>query len=193
MERTKSINETLQLVKAHLPAPGAELGVYTFLAPEDLWTGTVDTQRQFVVVAEEDNAGGNAAFLMIVLSDGPVYIAELCDSQTEQAAARDTLDLREENLICYCAADFPKFMEIMKLYLAVYQTVAEAVPEGEDSELYSEAEQELRQQIEAIDPTAIADENGLWSTMLEEFGSGMTHTSHTKNRHIIGSYATLGI
>ena len=110
---------------------------------------------------------------MIVLSDGPVYIAELCDSQTEQAAARDTLDLREENLICYCAADFPKFMEIMKLYLAVYQTVAEAVPEGEDSELYSEAEQELRQQIEAIDPTAIADENGLWSTMLEEFGSGM--------------------
>ncbi len=173
MERTKSINETLQLVKAHLPAPGAELGVYTFLAPEDLWTGTVDTQRQFVVVAEEDNAGGNAAFLMIVLSDGPVYIAELCDSQTEQAAARDTLDLREENLICYCAADFPKFMEIMKLYLAVYQTVAEAVPEGEDSELYSEAEQEIRQQIEAIDPTAIADENGLWSTMLEEFGSGM--------------------
>ena len=115
------------------------------MAPEDLWTGTVDTQRQFVVVAEEDNAGGNAAFLMIVLSDGPVYIAELCDSQTEQAAARDTLDLREENLICYCAADFPKFMEIMKLYLAVYQTVAEAVPEGEDSELYSEAEQELRQ------------------------------------------------
>ena len=110
---------------------------------------------------------------MIVLSDGPVYIAELCDSQTEQAAARDTLDLREENLICYCAADFPKFMEIMKLYLAVYQTVAEAVPVGEDSELYSEAEQELRQQIEAIDPTAIADENGLWSTMLEEFGSGM--------------------
>ena len=81
--------------------------------------------------------------------------------------------MREENLICYCAADFPKFMEIMKLYLAVYQTVAEAVPEGEDSELYSEAEQELRQQIEAIDPTAIADENGLWSTMLEEFGSGM--------------------
>lgn len=93
--------------------------------------------------------------------------------RTTQAAARDTLDLREENLICYCAADFPKFMEIMKLYLAVYQTVAEAVPEGEDSELYSEAEQELRQQIEAIDPTAIADENGLWSTMLEEFGSGM--------------------
>ena len=84
MERTKSINETLQLVKAHLPAPGAELGVYTFLAPEDLWTGTVDTQRQFVVVAEEDNAGGNAAFLMIVLSDGPVYIAELCDSQTDR-------------------------------------------------------------------------------------------------------------
>ena len=45
MEQTKEINKTLRMVRTHLPAPGTELGIYTFwhqmpsgLAP---WTHSV--------------------------------------------------------------------------------------------------------------------------------------------------------
>ena len=115
MEQTKEINKTLRMVRTHLPAPGTELGIYTFLAPDALWIGTVDAQRPFVVVAEEYVGGENGTFLLIVLSDGPVYVAELDGSMAKKPDYRDALDLQEENLIDYCAADFPKFMEIRTL------------------------------------------------------------------------------
>lgn len=88
---------------------------------------------------------------------------------------RDALDLQEENLIDYCAADFPKFMEIMRLYMTAWK---KAVAVGaayfeEDDAYFEQAERVLRQQIAAIDPTAIADAESLWSTMAEEFGYGM--------------------
>lgn len=43
----------------------------------------------------------------------------------------------------------------------------------EDDAYFEQAERVLRQQIAAIDPTAIADAESLWSTMAEEFGYGM--------------------
>ena len=71
MEQTKEINKTLRMVRTHLPAPGTELGIYTFLAPDALWIGTVDAQRPFVVVAEEYVGGENGTFLLIVLAHKP--------------------------------------------------------------------------------------------------------------------------
>lgn len=175
MEQTKEINKTLRMVRKHLPPPGTELGMYTFLAPDALWIGTVDAQRPFVVVAEEYMGGENGTFLLIVLSDGPVYGAELDDSMAKKPDYREALDLQEENLIDYCAADFPKFMEIMRLYMTASKkaVAAGAACFEEDDAYFEQAKRILRQQIAAIDPTAIADTESLWSTMAEEFGYGM--------------------
>lgn len=74
MEQTKEINKTLRMVRTHLPAPGTELGIYTFLAPDALWIGTVDAQRPFVVVAEEYVGGEKRD----VPSDCPVRRSGLC-------------------------------------------------------------------------------------------------------------------
>lgn len=166
--------KTLQMVKEHLPLPGTELGCYTFLAPDALWAGTLESRHPFVVVAE-DNWGVGGALILIVMAVGPVCIAELNSYDTENPDYRDALDLELDSLIDYCAADFPKFMEIMRLYLATLETIPQSVSVFDDEglEKCAEAEKVLRQQIAKIDPTAIEDVNGLWSTIIEEMGSGM--------------------
>ena len=168
------IEKTLQMVKKHLPPPGTELGCYTFLAPDALWTGTVESQHPFVVVAE-DNWGVWDGLIMIVMADGPVHIAALNSSDVKNPDYHNTLDLEQDSLISYCAADFPKFMEIMKLYQATLETIpcCPDVFDDEGLEKCAEAERVLRQQIMKIDPTAIEDTESLWSTTIEEMGSGM--------------------
>ena len=85
------------------------------------------------------------------------------------------LDFRQDNLVDYCAADFPKFMEIMRLCITALETTPnpDDVFDEEGYEELVEAEKILRQQVGKIDPKAIEDVNGFWSVMIEEFGSGM--------------------
>ena len=156
MEEKHSMAETLQMVKEHLPAPGTMLGEFTFLAPDALWTGEVEN-RPFVAIAEDRWPVSGGMYLMVT-ADGPVYIA----------------DLESNDLIDYCAASFPQFMEIMKLFLAALETTpSPSVFDDEGMKKCEETEQILRQQIMEIDPTAIEDIEGFWSTWIEELGSGM--------------------
>ena len=164
--------KTIQMIKEHLPAPGTELGCYTFLASDVLWTGTMESQRSFVVVAE-DNWDVSSGLLIIVMEDGPVHIAVF---NSDKPDYRSALDLEQYSLIDYCAADFPKFMEIMKIYLVALETIShpEFASDDEDyEEKCAEMERALRQQVVKIDPTAIEDTESLWSTSIEELGAGM--------------------
>ncbi len=151
-----TMEKTLQMVREYLPAPGTMLGEFTFLAPDALWTGDVETQP-FVAVAEDRWPYSGGMFLM-VMADGPVYIA----------------DIESNDRIDYCAASFPQFMEIMKLFLETLEnTPSPSVFDDDGMEKCAEAEQVLRQQIMNIDPTAIEDLEGFWSTHIEELGSDM--------------------
>lgn len=148
-----TMEKTLQTVKEYLPAPGTELVYYTFLAPDLLWTGEAKGVH-FAAVAE-DRSGG---YFLAVTAEGAVYIGDLGDN----------------SLLDYCAAGFPQFMKIMKLFLAALETTPS--PDIDDEEGFrrcEEAERILRQQIMEIDSTAIADENGFWSALAEELGAGM--------------------
>ncbi|MCI8811203.1 MAG: hypothetical protein HFF84_14110 [Oscillibacter sp.] len=166
--------KTLQMVKEHMPPPGTEFRGYVFLAPDDLWIGTVESLRPFVAVAE-DRWPDNGGFLLIVMADGPVYIAELDSEDMVELDDCGALDFRQDNLVDYCAADFPKFMEIMRLCITALETTPnpDDVFDEEGYEELVEAEKILRQQVGKIDPKAIEDVNGFWSVMIEEFGSGM--------------------
>ena len=167
--------KTLQMVREHLPPSGTKIGEYVFLGSDDLWIGTVGSLRPFVTVAEDRWPMGGG-FLLIVMIDGPVYIAEL-DSNDTAAKLDDynTLDLRQDNLVDYCATDFPKFMEIMRLYTIALETTPnpDDVFDEKGYERLEKAGTMLRQQIEKIDSKAVEDMNGFWSTMIEELGSGM--------------------
>ena len=155
-EEMNIMEKTLQTVREYLPTQGTMLGEFTFLSPDTLWTGEAEG-RPFVAVAEDRWPSSGGMFL-VVMADGPVYIA----------------DLEGNGLINYCAAGFPQFIEIMKLYLAALETTpCPDVFDDEGMEKCAEAEQVLRQQIMKIDPTAIEDIEGLWSTLIEELGSGM--------------------
>ena len=168
--------KTIQMIREHLPAPGTDLGCYTFLAPDALWTGTVESQRPFVVVAKDNYWPGGGGPIIVVMEDGPVHIAWLTSDDVANPDYRSTLDLEQESLISYCAADFPKFMEIMKLYMEAMETISRpgfASDDDEYEENCAKIEQVLRQQTAKIDPTAIEDTESLWSTSMEELGSGM--------------------
>ena len=106
----------------------------------------------------EDRWPTGGMFLM-VLEDGRVYVG----------------DLEGYYLVDYCAASFPQFMQIMELYQKAVETTPQ--PEETNWEEYEgcceRAEQVLRQQVLEIDTTAVADVEGFWSTIIEEFGSGM--------------------
>ena len=95
--KTKEINKTLRMVRTHLPAPGTELGIYTFLAqmPSGLapWTHSVLCGGGRAIRGRRKRT-----FLLIVLSDGGVYVAELDGSMAKKPDYRDALDLQEENL-----------------------------------------------------------------------------------------------
>ena len=109
-----------------------------------------------MAVAEDSWSVGVVVYLLAVTINGTVYI----------------LDLDSGNFVNYCAASFPQFMEIMKVYRAAVETI----PDAEDEECYrycKEVEQTLRKQIAKIDPTAIEDTESFWSTVIEELGYGM--------------------
>lgn len=155
-----NVETIIQMVREYLPAPGTWLGGFQFLSPDALWGGTLDKKPEgssFAAVAEDQWPDGG--MLLMVLEDGRVHVG----------------DLNGYYLVDYCAASFPQFMQIMKLYQKAVETTP--CPEEAGWEEYEEccerAEQVLRQQVLEIDPTAIADVEGFWSTIIEEFGAGM--------------------
>ena len=177
MDTVKTI---IQMVRGFLPSPGTMLGEFTFLSPDALWGGTLDKKPNglsFAVVAEDRWPDGGM-FLM-VLENGRVYVG----------------DLDGYCLVVYCAASFPQFMMIMESYQEAVETTPypEKADWEESKEHRERAEQVLRQQILEeefekcrenaehvlrqvvmdIDPTALADLDGFWSPIIEEFGAGM--------------------
>ena len=155
----KKLDRLLQEVRAYLPPPGTELGSYTFLAPDALWTGT-KYKEPFVAVAEDRwNKSGSGMFLAVLYVSG-VYVVDL---------------KRGHSIINYCAASFPCFMRIMKLYQTACETTPgpKSVSDEEGYRRLEEAERVLREQVAEVDPTALAKESNFWSTWIEEFGYGM--------------------
>lgn len=173
----KKVKTIIQTVREFLPASGTRLGEFLFLSLDALWGGTLDNGLSFAAVAEDRWPDGGM-FLM-VLEDGRVCVG----------------DLNGYYLVDYCAASFPQFMMIMESYQeAVETTPYPGEADWEESEEHCEraeqvlrqqileekfeecrenAEQVLRQVVMDIDPTAIADVEGFWSTIIEEFGAGM--------------------
>ena len=152
-----TVEQTLQMVKKYLPEPGTPLGDYVFLAPDALWTGELEGEP-FVVVAEDRWPFDGGGFLIAVMAKGEVRI----------------LDLENYEPMDYCAAGFPQFMEIMELLMEARENTP--YPDVDDEEGFrvcEEAERVFRQQVMEIDPSAIEDVEGLWSTMIEELGAGM--------------------
>ncbi len=162
------MDNILQIVKEHLPQTGTELGIYTFLAPDALWIGKLKSRRSFVTVAEDTILG----LYIVVMDDGSVHLMELPNERKRY----DLSNLDEDDIIGYCSANFPAFMEIMNLYMEAERRLAdlESTVETDVFEIECEkAETELRKMVDKIDATAIEDSEGLWSTMIEEMGAGI--------------------
>lgn len=162
------MDNILQIVKEHLPQAGTELGIYIFLAPDVLWLGKLKSQRSFVTVAEDTILG----LYIVVMDDGSVHLMELPGERKRY----DLSNLDDDHIIGYCAAGFPAFMEIMKLYMEAEKRLADlesAVGPEVFEEECKQAEVELRKKVDKIDSTAIEDPEGLWSTMIEEMGAGI--------------------
>ena len=157
-----------QIVKGHLPQAGTELGIYTFLAPDAIWLGKLKSQRSFVSVAEDADLG----IYIVVMDDGSVHLMELPGERKRY----DMSNLAEDHVIGYCAANFPAFMEIMNLYIVAERCLADLEPTVDTEVFEKECEEvatELHRKVEEIDSTAIADPEGMWSTMIEEMGAGI--------------------
>lgn len=162
------MDNILQIVKEHLPQAGTELGIYTFLAPDAIWSGKLKSRRSFVTVAEDADLG----LYIVVMDDGSVRLMELPGERKRY----DLSNLGEKHVIGYCAAGFPTFMEIMDLYMEVERRLADIEPTVETDVFEKECEQaevELRKKVDKIDSTAIEDPEGLWSTMIEEMGASI--------------------
>lgn len=162
------MDDILQIVKDHLPTADMELGIYTFLSPDTLWSGTLKSRRSFVTVAEDTVMG----LYIVVMDDGTVRLMEIPDEKNR----RNPSNLNEDHLIGYCAADFPSFMKIMNLYIKAEKRLAilEPILDAETFESKcAEEGAELRRQVEKIDSTAVEDIEGLWSTMIEEMEAGI--------------------
>lgn len=94
---------------------------------------------------------------MAVTAAGPVYLADLDDN----------------HFIQYCTAGFSQFMEIMKHYQTVLETLESPdVWDDEGFQLCEEKEAVFRQEIDRIDATAIEDTESFWSILAEEIGAG---------------------
>lgn len=149
-----NMERTLQIIWEHLPAAGTELGAYTFLAADRLWTGETGGVP-YAAVAEDRWPSNKGGYFLAVTAEGAVYVSDL-----DSGVFTD-----------YCAAGFPQFMEIMNLCQTALETAPS--PDEDDEEAFQELEQTLRQEIMEIDPTAVEDPEGFWSTWLGELGNGM--------------------
>lgn len=151
------MENTLQMIKNILPEAGTELGSFTFLAADRLWTGETDG-IPYVVVAEDRWPCNQGGFCLAVTLEGAVYVS----------------DLDNGSFTACCASGFSQFIEILKLYQSALNTASSLDMEDEECDRhYEELEQTLLQQIMEIDAAAIEDTEGFWSTCIEELISGV--------------------
>ena len=139
----------------YLPKETTYLGEFLFLMPNTIWEGKYNGQS-FVTVAEDRWSGSSGMFLAVT-QDGSVYKGDLAD----------------QSLFQYCAASFPQFIEIMRVYHAVLET--HRSPDVRDKEGLQHCEEEekvLRETITQIDSTALRDDRTFWSVWAEEIGYG---------------------
>ena len=139
-----------------LPKETAYLGEFLFLMPDKVWEGE-SGGKSFVAVAEDRWLSGSSGQFLAVTEDGSVYKGDLAD----------------QSLFQYCAASFPQFMEIMRVYQAVLE--ARQPPDAGDKEGLRQCEKEekaLRETITQIDSTALQDDRTFWSIWAEEIGYG---------------------
>lgn len=151
------MKETIRKCIANgLPKETTYLGEFLFLTPDSVWEGESDGQS-FMAVAEDRWPYGSGGLFLAVTEDGSVYKGDLAD----------------QNLIQYCAASLPQFMEIMSTYQAVLET--HQSPDAWDEEGLQRCEEEeeiLREKIARIDSTALQDDETFWSVWAEEIGYG---------------------
>ena len=139
-----------------LPKETTYLGEFLFLMPDAVWEGKSGGQS-FVAVAEDRWLSGSSGQFLAVTENGSVYKGDLADC----------------GLFQYCAASFPQFMEIMRVYQAVLE--ARQPPDAGDKEGFRRCEKEeeaLREVITRIDSTALRDDRTFWSIWAEEIGYG---------------------
>lgn len=90
------MENTLQMIKNILPEAGTELGSFTFLAADRLWTGETDG-IPYVVVAEDRWPRNQGGFCLAVTLEGAVYVS----------------DLDNGGFTACCASGFSQFIEIL--------------------------------------------------------------------------------
>lgn len=133
-----------QLLKLQLPQEGID--PLTFLSPKE-WHIENYNGREVLVVAEEIPKY-NGSICLVVDLDGKVYRAILPKYEIYQ----------------YCSNSFELFLSISKKYLSIYQEC--------DIKSCEQREKAFRNYIQKIDPTALADEQNMWSVYAEEMGYG---------------------
>lgn len=139
-----------------LPKETTYLGEFLFLMLDTVWEGKSDGQS-FVAVAEDRWLSGSSGQFLAVTENGSVYKGDLAD----------------HSLFQYCAASFPQFIAIMRVYQAVLET--RQPPDAGDKEGLRQCEKEekaLRETITQIDSTALQDDRTFWSIWAEEIGYG---------------------
>ena len=133
-----------QLLKLQLPQEGID--PLTFLSPKE-WHIENYNGREVLVVAEEIPKY-NGSICLVVDLDGKVYRAILPKYEIYQ----------------YCSNSFEQFLLISNKYLSIYQE--------RDIKSCEQREKAFRNYIQKIDPTALADEQNMWSVYAEEMGYG---------------------
>ena len=143
------MNEKWEKIKdqlSKLQLPQDEIDPLTFLSPTE-WHIESDKGREILIVAEEVPKYNGSICLAVDL-DGKVYRAILPMYEIYQ----------------YCANSFAQFLRIGTKYLSMYHEC--------DIKSSEQREKIFRDDIQKIDPTALADENNMWSIYAEEMGYG---------------------
>ena len=133
-----------QLLKLQLPQE--EIDPLTFLSPKE-WHIENYNGREVLVVAEEIPKY-NGSICLVVDLDGKVY-----------RAISPVYEIYQ-----YCSNSFEQFLRISNKYLSIYQE--------RDIKSCEQREKAFRNYIQKIDPTALADEQNMWSVYAEEMGYG---------------------
>ena len=132
-----------QLLKLQLPQE--EIDPLTFLSPKE-WHIENYNGREVLVVAEEIPKY-NGSICLVVDLDGKVY-----------RAISPVYEIYQ-----YCSNSFEQFLRISNKYLSIYQECDKSCEQREKA---------IRNYIQKIDPTALADEQNMWSVYAEEMGYG---------------------